>query len=76
MLRKDDGYRRCRRMRPEALGDLMQGSRQGFYRGSSVSLRYGRLGATLKADLNCKNSRRRKRRYRVDGETKSRTLDT
>jgi hypothetical protein len=37
-------------MRPEALGELMQGSRQGFYRGRAWDAIHGRLIATLKAD--------------------------
>jgi hypothetical protein len=37
-------------MRPEALGELMQGSRQGFYRGRVWDAIHARLIATLKAD--------------------------
>lgn len=37
-------------MRPEALGLLMQGSRQGFYKGHVWDAIYGRLIATLKGD--------------------------
>src|SRR4029077_10227328 len=37
-------------LRPEALGELMQGSRQGFYKGSIWEAIFGRLVATLKGD--------------------------
>ena len=37
-------------MKPEALGELMQGSRQGFYRGRVWDAIHNRLIATLKTD--------------------------
>ncbi|HZF10448.1 MAG TPA: hypothetical protein VFE33_16785 [Thermoanaerobaculia bacterium] len=37
-------------LRPEALGELMQGSRQGFYKGRTWEAIFSRLIATLKGD--------------------------
>lgn len=41
-------------LRPEALGELMQGSRQGFYKGRTWEAMFGRLVSTLKGDPDLK----------------------